>query len=303
MPAHFYPGLHWCSHNFEMAAVVPYVSRYTIPAMAGMLRYNKYKRTAGAKIANFLYRKTRRYVKKRAVAYASRAMGSWKKRARLMIGEKVGTGGSKRNNIRDVDETYDTRTLYRHDVCDLEKGDAIDARLRDIVNLRGFKLCWTIKNKLQVPMHMNVACVVPKRQTEFVLAPKESFFRNTGQTRGLDFDPAILSANDFRCRPINSDRYKVMWHIRTTLASVDEEQVSVDFNDGTRSSYKMLDRYTPIKRQVRFNQGTANDNPEGSSAHLVYWFDTLLAKPGDPVSVAALEGQMRLTTYFREPKN
>ena len=208
------------------------------------------------------------------------------------------TGTSKRVVQRDTDlEQKETRTLYSSDITDITKASSlneINKRQRDIANIAGVKYCVQLYNGLQKPIFFNYAIISPKDKREWFNDKTVDFFRGYENSRGQNFNNA-LSSNDFRCRPINADRFHVLSHKRFVIGPRDG---GVSYTASTRPNYYTFDGYLPIKRQFRYKDGT---NSSIDSIFIVYWMDCWDgAKDSAPIN--GLHVQQRVITYFREPK-
>lgn len=186
------------------------------------------------------------------------------------------------------------RTLYTYDITSVPKGTTndIDMRQRDQVYLNGIKILMSIKNTSPDPLHLNVAVLMNKQDPSGAISATD-FFRGSGDTRSVDFNPAILNSNDFRARPVNTDKNVILMHQRYTLAT---DRASNAYEPGFRSSYVMLDKYVPIKRVITYDGNAAN-----TKIWLVYWMDNFNNIPGAVIGNRS-EVSIRCITNFKEPK-
>lgn len=224
------------------------------------------------------------------------------KRARRSIGENIGSSSAK-NRIIVNDNAFEpraTRTLYFNNLTLIphEAGER-NQRERNIVNVRGFKLCMAMHNFAIKPLYVNVAVLSPKNQGGIT---PENFFRSNEQERGTDFVDG-LPALSFHCLNINTDKFYILKHKRYVLnprrsANGNENNV---FNNGDRKNYKNIQWYVKLKRQIRYDR-TDTDSPIDGACYLVYWCD-LYDNPGNSVATSdQLRVMQRHVTYFRESK-
>lgn len=271
---------------------VPALRRQAFTAMGYAARY----------AARRIQRRWRRYHRTRTMAPYKRRRVAYKKQhfSRRQIGERPGSNTTKRFTILDQSPTFlNTRTLYKHELTSIPRAatNEIDSRMRDILNVRGFKLYMHFDSAASAarPSTINVAVISPK---DGVLDVNETgFFRGTGLTRGLDFDPTILNSLDFNTRHINTDKYIILWHKRFLIA----ERTGTASKTNKQNSYVMIKKWIGLKRQVRYD-----GIPEGPSGArtgpvwLVYWIDKFQTAAGAGFPDASLAA--RAVTYFREPR-
>lgn len=233
------------------------------------------------------------------VKYSYRARMAYFKRKGMFspksFGLPVNTSNSK-NVVTEKSELLNTRQLYVEVLTRVDRGTGISERERDIINARGFDLCGTIVSTNSIPLVFNIALLVPKQQSG---VSGTNFFRNISSQnfRDENFSTA-RSQVELHCLPINSDNYLILYHMR---GSVNGTRVSNDPNSGAESSYKMVRRYKPIKRQIPYSgeSGLACDSP----VFMVYWCDQVGADSLSPSLPSVCKFQWRHAFYFREPKN
>lgn len=243
---------------------------------------------------------------KRAYPYVKRAYGAYKRRRtsnrakkrkmRARLGERVGQGGAKRDAIN-IGQGLNTRVFYQQELLNLARGTDTNQRLRDIINFRGIKICMNFNSLTNMrTLFLNVAVVSPRdRQTGGTLPLDEWFRGNEGGagTRGQPFSDA-LSAIQFHCLPINTDRYNVHKHIRRKI--LPEQNTS-----GTRGNRTIM-FYQKLNRQIRYADVDGTDNPI-RNMFLVWWIDEDNAEADSAPVLNACDLQLHLVRYFREPKN
>lgn len=279
-----YPGYLAALNAGRSIAVRAAVNRGLGPAFAHFMRYRKGYARAGRTIARWGVRRWRKS----------------KLARRRKVGERIGTSAAKTREVVSTvasNTGIDTRTLYSQDLTEIPRSDNIGERERDIVNLRGFKICISLKNQDNTPVYYNLAlvsfkgnvCATSQNQIETT-----NFFRDHSNSRGQDFSTG-LTALEFHCLPINTDLYNVITHKRYRIAG---RTNSSEFSNHT-ASYKNIDFYQKIKRQIRF----ANSDQESSNnkVFFVEWCDLFNTVGGQPVQTDRLLSQRKLIVYFREP--
>lgn len=216
-----------------------------------------------------------------------------KRQVRQRIGERVGTSNAK-NNLSEVIANINTRTLYDEPLLNVTRGDAINERKRDVVNFRGIKFCMSLVNKAATAngqnMYFNYAIVSPKADDTKLALPLAEFFRGTGAQRHQAFDNA-LSSLDFRCLPINTDKYNVHKHKRLQLGP---------YSSAEGKNTRTWEFYMPLNRQIRYENGTT-DVPAGKQMFLCYWCDYQDTNPGGVPVTNVADFQLRILKYFKEP--
>lgn len=214
-------------------------------------------------------------------------------KARRGIGEKIGSSSAKSRIIAQALTNRNTRTLYNNDLTTIPQmltASNISERERAIVNVRGFKICIEVENLENNSIYFNWAVLATKGATNVV--QNSDFFRaqDNGSTRSTDFSTSLTS-NEFRCLPINADNYYILKHERYHIAGV---------TDNTGFTRKDIDRWVPLKRQLRFS-GTGSTSCE-NPVFVVYWADRAMTAAGAAAVASAFQIQMKTITYFREPK-
>lgn len=251
--------------------------------------------------ASYVYR-NRRGVK-RAVRTIGRAYRAYKKRKSMFspkhIGEPVGTSNCKRTvQLNTALTAKDTRTQYIQNVTEIDHTttNEIEKRQRQMVNLRGIKICVAVKNDLTVPLYFNWALLALKCGAGSVPNTGD-FFRASQADRSKGFSTA-LNALEFHCLPINTDKYIILRHKRFRLAA----NGGTAYTDGTGKSYMNFDFYQKIGRQIRYNN-LASVDPGAGDVYVVYWADGFNGAASDLATPNAFDISQRYITYWREPKN
>lgn len=252
----------------------------------------KYGPTAvkyGSKIARFMYR---RYKKRKQ---------SPAKKARMGIGENLGTSNAKQEiQLRDtIFVARSSRTLYIENITGTDQGTANNRteRQMSVINCRGFRICMAVRNQLNQPLYFNMAIVSPKNSGQITTA---NFFRGQGNnSRGLAFDNSRTSL-EFHCLPLNTDNKYILKHKRYRL-NPDSPTTQTQYDQESGSSYKNIDWYVKLKRQLRYQDADANFPIDGS-VYLVHWFDLWSATAGSAEVPNCATNMQRNIMYYRETK-
>lgn len=236
-----------------------------------------------------------------AGAAATKIQRKWRNKrvTRKRMGETPNFSNCKRTEIRNTNTTgHDTRTLYAVDVTQIPRADvsgttiSIDERIRNLVNYRGFKLCFHIRNDTNKPIMWHCAVIQAKNDTAISIT---DFFRGNATERGVNLNTA-LSFAEYDCLPINTDKFYVLHHWRRQI------QMAVATSDEISRSgknYYTFMKYVKIGRQLRYD--AADTSPE-RPIYLVHWSDQYFSdKITDPVA-SALQMQIHITAFWRETK-
>lgn len=273
----------------------PYVARQS-PYVAGAIR------------AYGAYQTAKPYVKGvmrlRSAFMRNRANARKKRKFRQAIGESVGTGTAKQRTEKSTTLTnLPAKQLVQKELVDIPKTttNSIDSRQRDMVNLRGIKICFMIKNNHTdgIPCYFNWAIITPKAlDTGATGVPTTDFFRGEGNARGQDFTNT-LDWLDLYCRNINTDKYQIHTRQRHRIAGVwnAQDNAPTTTNDKVNvglAGERMIEKYIPINRQMRWNDTV---HPE-KNIYMVWWCSF-----SDDTTVSYAQYQYRITCYFKEPKN
>jgi len=217
------------------------------------------------------------------------------------IGNPVGLGTTKRDESHNTAVlSRDTRSLYLYDLVRLSQGSDINDRERQLVNIRGCKMCMQFTNTSNDNLYLNVALIAFKGGSQEASISTTDFFRaEGGLARSVNFD-TTLDACEFHTLPINTDKYAVFQHKRYQLipgSAVGGNKVAL-----TGRNYMTLDWYRKINRQFRFDNATGNQ-PEDGQVWLVHWADKMDSESGQVVEVGQYTAKVRVISYFKDPKN
>lgn len=251
---------------------------------------------AGVRAARFAYDN------REAIGNAAKRIGKWykskrqSKRARFdrtRVGDEPGQDNCKTNLIRNNGlVNKDTRTLYSTELTEIELGTAQGQRERNLINVRGFKICAEFKCLSTEPLYINMAVLTVRNgqtldATDFFRAPQ-----SLGE-RAVDFS-TIRTGLEMHCYPINTDKYHVWKHMRTQLVPGNSPTTTVSLEG---YSYHTVDFFIKFGRQLRYQNNTT---PTSGNTFFVYWADRFGAAGGSAVQVTDYAVSEKLITYFRE---
>lgn len=280
--------------NAVIMATANRVRRYQrMKRYANLVRYRSPALVAASAglgaLSNTSYGK---YAMRNAGRFARKAY-SYIKRQRDQVGERIGKDRTRSTNSAENFNSIDSRTLYSVPlITNITEGTGNSQRMRDLINLRGFKIRMEINNDLSGPIVFSIALVHPKATYDLTTL---DWFRDNGGDRATNFNDNLTSL-DFATRQINTDRYAVFMHKKYRLSA--DGDTSLPNTDRTR----ILDFYVPIKKQIRFDEVDVGELPV-HQCYLVYWCDRLNAGSLTPPQQDAMTVNYRFITYFRNTKD
>lgn len=263
--------------------------------------------TAGRSLAMAAYRNRHAIAKGARVFMAARKLQrTWRKfkkspakSHRREIGENV-QRNEKARVVATInsDSTVNCRSLQSYDMSVIPEGSSPEQRDRNIAFVSGFKLCLELRNLNAEALNINVAVVSPKKAQNVTVA---NFFRGFSNERGADFDNAGLSANDYKCRPINADLYSILMHKRINLNGIAPISTKKEYG----ATYGYLDTYIKLGRQLRFERTAVNVELCTTPIFLIMWCDVVGRLPSqgaiqEPVPGFAM--QRKVNCYFKHVK-
>lgn len=298
-----------------MNAIVPYggltVARRVAYSQAAQraIRARRFQRVYSyARAGALMYRKSRA-----AYQIGRTLVRSYRKRKHKMAFRRsVGQSGATRaishrtGTTLTTEVAKNTGTLYTEPLVIISRDSStseLNERSRDVINLRGVKLCFELRNIDVQPIYVNMAIVKfkpnfagqPSQSTAEALSTVADLFRSDGgNTRSVDFNRSTLTGLQMRCLPLNKDVMEIFMHQRLQLNGNSPD--SPDFNRQYGSNYLTFEKWVPIKRRVTFRSETGTI-PEDGNIHLIYWFTEFGATAGAPFNdVGRLS--MRIVTYW-----
>lgn len=281
-----------------MYALTPYATPTGAAYLA--LKYRKALRMSrmagmGLKAARMGVRLAKKYTPVKFGARRKRWNMLKKKRlfSRKNVGDPRGFATAKKHEVANGQTTLLTRTLVSVNLTEIDKTSVndIDRRQRDTLYISGFKICMSIHNQGTAPLYVNIAILAPKGNQQGITIT--DFFRGFGTVRNKSFTNA-LTANEFHCLPINTDRYTVLRHMRFSLNGT-----GTTYAREFGGTWRDVDMYLPLKRTVRF-ESSASTSCE-TPVYLVKWCDNVM-NPTAQTATTGMEYQERIITYFKEPK-
>lgn len=246
----------------------------------------------------------RRPTKRRRIARSLRTR-------RRRIGERVGSSRCKVVEVY-VDNghstqqptdlvKWDTRQLYYAGMILCSQGATrINDRLTNRINVRGVRFQATMTNNLPGPLLVNVAVISIKDWSGWDdqgIGPSETnFLRGYNEERGISVGDSNFSLEN-HLNGINNDLYVVLKHKRYMLGGTS----ATAFNSPNKSSWRKMDWYIPLRRQIRFD---ADDSIIPSEGQLFWcvWCDKWQERDGGGITNDAITKQVRTLMYFKDPK-
>lgn len=277
-------------------SLIPYGAGELAPML---LQYGPTPAEVVMRAAGPVYRDTKWAAKKIA-----RGLGkSWRARNRRTkkrrydgtskVGDPIGKHETNRALVKSTSvANRNTRTLYGGDLIDIVRATdhEIDERHRDIINLKGVKLCMEVKNNQNIPLYFNFAVIVPKYDQSLAVVPTNDFFRNNQNGRGTDFSTG-LSSLEFHCLPINSDVWTILFHKRCLIGPDN----GVTFNASGPPNYMIFSKWISVNRQIRFE----NNDPVNGRIQYCFWADVMEGAPLDPAITNAFTISEHHVAYYR----
>lgn len=237
---------------------------------------------------------------------------NWKAKARREVGNPVGMSNAKRVVTVNINDNLgvSSRTIHQIPLIKCAKGTAINQRLRDLVNLRGFRFELNVNNIKPNAYVLNWAFVHPKANmvstnTTTGMFDTSEFFRHYGATRAGGLATA-MSGLEVTNAAINTDMYAVLRRGRIFLNpgrdSDNPGATDIIYLGEKGANYRFKKLWVPIKRQVVWDPNISNDLPT-ENVSFVYWLDQPFSEVGQlPIQdVCALEA--RCIMYFRETRD
>lgn len=234
-----------------------------------------------------------------------RAYRAYKARTR-QVGFRPNQGTTKRWVASDLNaQSRSSKTLYATDVTAIpaedNSGVDLNQRMRNLANVRGFKLCIEVRNVATAsnsyPMYFNFAVIAPKESASLADIGTRFFRSSSNENRSVDFTNTTMDGLEYHCRPINKDRWTILKHKRFRIGPFDQSNVLATGTNG----YMTYNCWVPLKRQVRFISGQTE--PEEGKVFVVYWASRMFEPTGDANQISPMfEITERYVTYFRDPK-
>lgn len=277
-------------------SLVPYAAGELAPML---MQYGPTPAEMAMQMAGPLYKDTKWAARKiaRFAQKSFRRRNPAKKKRRIDGATKVGDPIGRHETNRALTKSTSvagraTRNLYSADLVDIVRATdhEIDERSRDIINLKGVKLCLELKNNLDKPLYFNFAVVVPKYDQSNNFVPTNDFFRNNQNGRGTDFNTG-LSSLEFHCMPINADKYIILYHKRCLLGP----DGGATFNSAGPPNFMVLSKWVKVNRQIRFE----DNDPVNGRIQYCYWADNMEGAPADPSVVNAFTISEHFVAYYR----
>lgn len=219
------------------------------------------------------------------------------------LGYPAGTQQSKKDDlVTNVTSAVNYNNLYATDVTALvtDVGPAgagdpranINKRLRNNIYLGGVQWKQTWSNSIEFPMVIRWAIVSPT--TNQVTNIPTGMFKAFNASRDQDF-ANTMSSLEKQTFPLSTDRLTVYYEGKLYLGGKSGGAPAITDRDG--QNHVSIDKYFPLKRQVRYNDDSTQDCE--SKVFCIWWATPYMQSTTS--STAGLNTQTSLVTYFREP--
>lgn len=208
--------------------------------------------------------------------------------SRTAIGEPVGSTITKAFG-KYQSANFSSRTLGQETLTAIARGTALNERLTDSVNIRGFSVKALFRSNGTIVVNMAVVAVKdPDDATKAVNTTE--FFRTSGliSSRAVSFSNG-LSPTELHMLPLNSDKFTVLKHERWNMYPA---------SAGIQEYLKGIDWYIPLNRQTTYTDSTAASCRD--SLHVIYWCDQPTAATGSAPVANQCNLSLNVITHFRE---
>jgi len=276
---------------------------YTV-AMRGA-RYSPYAKRARMVIGASKYL----YKNRRSVSRAAGVIGrAWKKRSSRIKGAAQSGSNVHRNFPGTTQSSFVEGQLPRKRLFAEPIKFSIPPNEPGVVNapnsmnvkVKGFKLCYRIRNFGAFPTHVHMAIVQPKNFKEGLGDITSDFFRSGDNPldKYIDFDNSLGGdwnvAQD--CANINKEKFNIVTHMRFKLNGIGEDVDTQLSRQETGSSWVLREKYFPVNK--RFTYETGNSSDVLSPLWLLIWHETVFASNGEEL----IAYNVNTMTYWNNTK-
>lgn len=245
-------------------------------------------------------RRVRRRVRRMGrVAYRpkrrTKSAKSFYAKNRRNIGERVGTSNSFTEVAHRLDEALSSNALHAYNLTDIVRGQNDNQRQHNVIRVAGFQLHCAFQSTQIEPLWLNLAVVSPKQANVITTA---NFFRAYNDERARNFGDSVNTGLMHHCLPLNTDKFNILWHYRSCLGAKNEGNQQT-YNSHHWSSYKLINKWIPLKRQLRFD-AEASTTPMDGNVFIIYWFTPFVGSaPLLPIS-SAVNTMADVYMYYRQ---
>lgn len=223
--------------------------------------------------------------------YNRRKIKSSQRRSKSQVA-KLDYSGALNNPCKRLAHTTDTvlasRTLAFVNLVDINRigvSHTLNSRIRDVVQLKGFKINMAFRGLNANNTYVNWAVIAMRNAS---IPNLTNFFRGDGGgDRGADFGISRTPLEN-HTMDINSDDYVVLAKDKAVISG----SGSVELSD-----IVVFERYIPCNTQVRYDSsGSAHQN-----IFLIYWNDACYANRDSTPITSMVDLQYRTETFFKDP--
>jgi len=208
----------------------------------------------------------------------------------MAAGFRPRAGTCKRRLITNTNlASGSTRILNTIIVTDIPKQTSlleIDRRERAIIDFKGFRLVWELRNLLEDPLLFNMAVLIPRSGVAGITTAE--FFRDDVNDRGQNFATG-LNSNEFHLLPINTDIYNVVKHERLKIGGTS--------NDTRNGGHKIVKRYIPVNKQIRYFDGSGTAT---TPIYVVWWCDKSMTAAGTVGTSDSISTSFNTIAIFKD---
>lgn len=159
--------------------------------------------------------------------------------------------------------------------------------------MNGFKICCTLRNNVNEPIHVHMALIQPKQENATISDIRSNFFRDPHDANDKNHDfieSTSVAAWDRQqdCNPMNRNKFNIFTHKKFLL----QGKVPTDHNDN-KASFVHFEQYYPVKKRFEYETTTSTDvkNP----IWILIWYETLF--PNSSIALNALQYNVRTVCY------
>ncbi len=219
--------------------------------------------------------------------------------AKTTPGFPLGGKTSKTHTTGAINDGLNSYAVAALLIDDIDKGDGINERERDIVHLKGWKVRFHFQNTYDVPITLRFAVVSP-RQTFGTTATERalSLLRSFGPERALNLGIGNSGISNTKNR-INDDLYMIMYE---HSVEVGPDASSTGYTGGVEANWSYFEKWIPLNKQLRYSTGTSGKSE--TPVYLIYWYDAKIRKATEAFSAVGGTGvvQTRVDSiaYFHD---
>jgi len=151
------------------------------------------------------------------------------------------------------------------------------------IRVKGFKVCYRMRNFGPFPTHVHMAIVQPKNYKEELGDITKDFFRSGDNPvdKYIDFDNVLGGdwnvAQD--CANLNKEKFNIITHMRMKLNGIGDNTANDLPRQEIGSSWVMREKYFPVNKRFAYETGTSSDVL--SPLWLLIWHENIFASDSE----------------------